>query len=194
MILVALGALVALLMAVLAASSLPGAGPETASAATRGTDCPHGGSTRDEATRRQIRRAVICLINRRRDNRGSDPLQPKATLRNTSQEHAQLMVEEDCFEHRCPGEDGLAKRIRDSGYLRGAENWRYAESLGCAQTPRAMVHLWLQERFDRRNILGRGYEDIGLGVVKGAPRTAARACRPANDFVTFTLLVARRRP
>ena len=48
--------------------------------------------------------------------------------------------------------------------------------------------------FNRRNILGRNWEDIGVGIVHGSPLTTEPvACPDTNETATYTLVFAFRR-
>jgi len=49
------------------------------------------------------------------------------------------MLKKDCFEHRCPGEPPLGKRIKQTGYTKGAKTYFYAESLGYHKSPKRAI-------------------------------------------------------
>jgi uncharacterized protein YkwD len=163
-------------------------GPATASASS----CRHADATHLTATTAQLERATICLINQVRHAHGKPRLDPNAKLADAAARHTKTMLAEDCLAHRCPGEPSLGRRIRRSGYLKGADSWRYAENLGCAGTPRQMVTAWRQSHFNRKNLLNGKYRDVGVGAGRGVPLRTACPKDPSRS--TFTALFASRQP
>ena len=173
------------LAALLAALALLGA---TASA--RAAGCAHAHDTWADATLDQLEGSVVCLVNKKRHSLARKRLDRNGHLDRAAASHTRTMVEEDCFDHQCPGEPSLARRVRMSGYLRGADRWHFGESFGCALTPKGMVNAWLQVRFHRRNLLKREYRDIGVGAGRGAPTE----CSADPAVTTYTVVVAWRKP
>ncbi len=53
-----------------------------------------------------------------------------------------------------------------------------------------MVKVWLHSSFNRRNLLDRGFRDLGAGVGWGAPKRGV----DDTDFATYTIVFALRRP
>jgi uncharacterized protein YkwD len=179
------GLALALVAALVAAAALFPGTP----AAAKG--CAHADSQANQATARQLRRATLCLINQARTARGLSPLALNLHLTDMATRHTKTMLAEHCFRHTCRGEDPLPKRLKKSGYLAGAKKWVYAEDLGFEQTPRQMVARWLHSDFDRRNILGRKYADIGLGLRRGSPK---KHSPHGVRFLTYTADLAARTP
>jgi uncharacterized protein YkwD len=162
-------------------------GPGAASASAA---CPHADAHPHEISLPKLRKTVTCLINRKRKKHDRAALRPNAKLTTAAQGHNDVMLAEDCFQHRCPGEPGLGHRIRRSGYLKGQRAWRFAEDLGYDKTPRQMVKRWLHSRFNRHNMLDAGFQDIGVGVGWGAPQAGV----DDSEFATYTVVFALRRP
>jgi uncharacterized protein YkwD len=152
--------------------------------------CPHARSRPDEATIPQLRRATVCLLNRARAVEGLDRLSRERHLTRIANRHSKLMVSQDCFEHTCPGEASVPKRLKMSGYLNGAKKWAYAEDLGYETTPKQMVARWLSMRYARGNLLSRKYVDVGIGLAAGSPSPSASD----RKFVTYTVDLAWRKP
>lgn len=173
------------LVAALALSLLLGGGASSAQAA-----CPHAGARAHEIPLPKLRKAVTCLVNHERSRRGRRVLKPSAKLQEAAQGHDDVMLAKECFRHDCPGEPGLGHRIRRSGYTKGQRAWRFAEDLGYEETPHKMVKLLLHSRFNRRNLLDRGFREIGVGVGWGAPKRGL----DDRDLATYTLVFALRRP
>jgi uncharacterized protein YkwD len=182
------GAGAALLLAISAFVVLA-ASPEVKSAVA--APCAHSGDTHAQASIGQLRDATVCLINRRRAQRDKRRLDQSARLGDAAERHTRVMLRTDCLDHRCPGEPSLGQRIRKTGYLNGADRWRFAESTGCKGTPRRMVEAWMDVRFHRRNLLDAAYRDLGAGLRERSPDVGG--CKGNPDLTTFTVVVAFRR-
>jgi len=158
-------------------------GPAVAPA---GAACPQAGAHPHEIPLPKLRKAVTCLINHERSRRGRVRLSPSGTLQDAAQGHNDVMLDKDCFRHDCPGEPGLGRRLKRSGYIKPHRTTRFAEDLGYESTPRKMVKLWLHSRFNRHNMLRAGFRDIGVGVGWGAPKRGV----DDRDFATYTVVFA----
>jgi uncharacterized protein YkwD len=158
--------------------------------ASAGGKCAHADATIDEASGKQLRKAIICLVNNDRADRDRHVLDPNSKLLEAANKHNKAMKRENCWKHECPGEPSLGKRIRNTGYLDGARRWRYAESFGCSATPNGMMNAWLGDDFTRENLRNRAFRDIGVGVLKD--QIGASSCDD-GDEVTYTAVLARRK-
>lgn len=167
MLLVLVGALV------LAAYLVPGFGlrssgdgrPPGADAPTHGC---HGARMAPRDDPRGAERATLCLLNAERRIAGRGPLRSDAALRRAALRHSRDMVERDFFDHRNP--DGLEPhdrivragyRLRSGGFSTG-ENIATGES--GADTPAGIVDGWMHSGGHRRNLLRRGFDEIGVGI------------------------------
>jgi uncharacterized protein YkwD len=174
----------ALVLALMAGGAVK---PATAAAA-----CAHSNDTHLTATVSQLENSLTCLINAKRHDRGRQRLDRNGDLDGAAAKHSRRMVKTGCLSHKCPGEKGLGGRVRDSGYLQGAKSWRYAESTGCALTPKGMFDTWMDSSFHRENILKGAYEDVGIGGTKGSP--AGTNCHGDDALTTYTAVFAWRKP
>lgn len=172
-----------------AAVALPGTGIAPSASAQQAKACPAANLPATEVSRKVLRRATICRINRLRGKRGRDPVRRQRQLQRVAQRHTRAMVRTECLKHRCPGEPPLGRRIRRSGYLDGARRWRFTQSTGCAVSARVMVRKWARHEFHRANLLGPRLEHVGIGTV---PRPAVARC--GESAATFTALFAWRVP
>ena len=78
------------------------------------------------------------------------------------------MYEHRCFSHQCPGEASTAERVRRSGYLSGADSYRFGEVIALNRdqaSPREVVRQWKNSPSHRAQILSASYEHIGVGMV-----------------------------
>jgi uncharacterized protein YkwD len=179
-------AVIAGVVGVLMASPATGTA-DAASACKRWGKDPAGGLTTNQA-----RRAVACLVNRKRDQHGLRHLGRDDRLHRSAQRHTRHMRRQRCFSHQCPGEADLSGRLRSAGYLRsGLRRWACGENIawGINSTakPARIVRAWMHSPSHRSVILSSTFRDMGVGFVKATP--AYRHGRGA----TYTLDVGLRR-
>jgi uncharacterized protein YkwD len=139
-----------------------------ASAAAKG--CSKQNAEPGSVSTSKAERSVFCLLNRERTKNGVPKLERHKQLDKPSAKHSKLMVDDNCFEHQCPGEPDLGDRIAD--YL--ADGGRgYGENIawgsGSLGTPRSIVKSWMKSDGHRRNILDPDFEHIGIGIAWGSP-------------------------
>jgi uncharacterized protein YkwD len=151
--------------------------------------CANADALINEATAKQLQKALTCLINDKRRDRGKRALDSNSKLREAAAKHNRVMIRENCFAHRCAGEPRLGKRIRRTGYLKGARSWKYAENVGCAPRPQNMFNRWMRRSFHRRNLLNKDYRDIGAAAVKD--QVPASGC--GKTTVLYTVVFAVRK-
>jgi uncharacterized protein YkwD len=181
-----LGAM-ALAMAAAAVSLSLGFGPGIAPASAA---CPHAKAHPHDVALPKIRKAITCLVNRRREKRDRHLLDRNRRLELAARQHTRTMLAQDCFKHRCNGEPGLHRRVKRSGYTERQRSWRFAEILGYENTPSQMIGRWMHSRFNRRKVLDRDFRDLGVGVGWGSPV----AGRDDGEFATYTIVFGWRRP
>jgi len=153
----------------------------TAFAGTSG--CAHANAEPSEASMRQFRASITCVINAERTSRGKGALSKSPKLQKAAKAHNQLMLQRDCFKHRCGDEPSLTRRLRNVGYIRSGR-WGAGESIGYDSTPNEMVAAWMGSSLHRANILRSAFRNIGVGVGRGSPHP------PADDsaFLTYTVI------
>jgi uncharacterized protein YkwD len=143
-------------------------------------NCPPGGTDRA---------AVVCELNAARAAAGRARLHVRPSLERAATAHAADMVERRYFAHESPGGDNPADRARRSGYLRRADEWRIGEILiwtrGAPLTAEAAVDAWLISPSHRRIMLQPPYEDVGVGIVAGAPAGRPEAQPATTIAVSF---------
>jgi uncharacterized protein YkwD len=104
----------------------------------------------------------VRLVNIERVKEGAAPLSINKELNKSARFHANFMAQNDCFEHLCPNEPNLGKRVRNAGY-----DWRtVAENIAAGQKDAAeVVAGWMNSPGHRTNILNPAYKHIGIGYV-----------------------------
>lgn len=145
------------------------------SAVARGHAVCAGARTRvADATSVQIRRAVLCLINRQRTARGLPALRDSWRLDRSAQGWTDVMVRRNQFSHGA----NFSIRITRTGFRWSAAGENIAAGF---RTPASVVRGWMGSPGHCRNILAPDYADVGTGVVN----RGIRGCGPAtwtNDF------------
>ena len=129
----------------------------------------------EKLSNRQARDAVLCLINKERQQRGIPALDRNKKLQKAAQRHSERMDGTGCFSHQCSGESGLDGRLGSVGYLGGGlQRWAYGENIawGLQQhgTPSAVVDAWMGSSGHRANILSGTFQDVGVGFSAGTPQ------------------------
>lgn len=162
-----------------------------ASAADRG--CTRASVPAAAATLAQPDRSVLCLVNRERRARGLAALRASRTLARAARSHSRDMVARDYFSHVSRGGTGIRQRLVGSGYLRnGRQVATVGETItwappGPAAAPAPLVRSFMNSSGHRAVLLSRGYREIGIGLVQGAP-----VARPGAGSVTLTITFGRR--
>lgn len=122
-----------------------------------GSSCAHARTPIAAAPLATLQRAVMCLINRQRTERGLPRLQANKRLDNSAQSWTNYMVSHDVFTHG----SNFAARITASGF-----DWSTAgENIATGfDTPAAVVGGWMASQGHCRNILTPTYSAVGTGV------------------------------
>lgn len=174
----------ALILAVVA-SALTAPAPAAASS----TACPGASVQAAKGELDRVRSAVVCLVNRERRARGLNSLRQSSRLRRAARRHSADMVRRRYFSHLSPEGRDHVDRARRARYVVAKSSWRLAENLAWMPSGNAtaadLVKAWMASPTHRDNILRRGMDHAGVGLVLGTP-SGARG-------VTGTLVFGRRR-
>jgi uncharacterized protein YkwD len=109
------------------------------------------------SSRRALQRAVVCLINQQRHERGLPRLRANSRLNRSAQGWTNRMVSRRNFSH---GTD-FSARISAVGF-----NWsNVGENIATGyKTPSAVVRAWMRSPGHCQNILSPIYREVGTGV------------------------------
>lgn len=159
--------LAALVVAALAVALLLPAGASAGA-------CQYAHSKPASTSVENLEKATRCLINKRRARRDMRRLDGSDKLDESSFRHSRDMDESNYFSHTSRNGDSLQTRVRRTGYLRGSNDWTLGENIAWQQggkaTPSRIVDGWMNSSGHRSLILKRSLRDVGVGVVRGAPR------------------------
>ncbi len=149
------------------------------------TACQSAHSGPDEASRRQLVHATLCLLNETRRSHGLPRLRLNKKLSRAARVHARDMVSARYFAHDSRNGSSFVDRIRRTGYMRSARRWLVGENLawgsGSRAEPGQIMQAWMNSPGHRKNILTRSFREIGIGVAKGAPTSVSS---PAATYAT----------
>ena len=149
----------------------------TGGEAIAGNKCAKSNASPGEATSEQLGEAVLCIIGKERRKADAKQVDEVGSLTRVAEKHTEVMVDQNCLDHRCKGEKSLNDRIVNSGYPIPGGRYGFGEVTGCSLTPQAMVDAWMDKRFHRKVILGKAYRDVGIGSAKASlnlPRCEGR--------------------
>lgn len=157
------------LIAVLCCVALLGGAGDAAAA-----DCPGGDLPPLAQNVAQMTSATLCLLNQQRAANGLRALTEQSQLDAASLGHSQDMVRRQYFAHDTLGGGDFVDRLIAAGYaLTENDGWALGENLAWGSnelsTPANIVDALMHSPGHRANILDRGYSEIGIGIVIGAP-------------------------
>jgi uncharacterized protein YkwD len=129
----------------------------TAVAAAHSRGCAGAHTPIARATRADLQRTVVCLVNVERNARGLPGLRENSRLNRSAQGWTNVMVAHRYFSH---GAD-FASRITAVGF-----NWsNVGENIATGyRTPAAVVRGWMASTGHCQNILNPVYRYVGTGV------------------------------
>jgi uncharacterized protein YkwD len=111
-------------------------------------------------------KAMLCLVNQARRQRGLAPFAAPTSLARAAGRKSGDILRCDEFSHEACGRE-FTYWIERFGYRFCSAGENIAYGGGSYATPRSIFSLWMHSSGHRRNILG-AYEDIGIGLQVGA--------------------------
>ena len=113
---------------------------------------------------------ILRLTNVERASAGLSTVTACNTLTLAARGHSARMLDGQFFSHTDPASNKKAvDRIRDTGYLDGANGWSVGENIAMGQsTAAATMTSWMNSPGHRANILNAAFTHLGVGVVVGA--------------------------
>jgi uncharacterized protein YkwD len=126
-------------------------------AAAKARGCAAAHTTIRHASRADLQRAVVCLVNQQRRSRGLPGLRESARLNRSAQGWTNVMVTHRDFSH---GAD-FAARISAVGF-----DWsNVGENIATGYSrPVTVVKAWMASKGHCQNILNPQYRYVGTGV------------------------------
>lgn len=127
----------------------------------------------------ELRAEALSLVNTARKQHGLNPLQSTEILNSAAQAHAEDMLRRNYYSHTSPEGETISDRYRDRGgsrWKKVAEN--IARCTGCPAVPSAsrvadLQEGWMNSPGHRQNILAKGLESFGFGIIGESGRQFA---------------------
>ena len=117
----------------------------------------------DPAFDRAAESVMLDLVNRERVERGLEPLQPDATLREIARRHSRDMLQRGYFAHLGPeGETPVDRMLAGRARFRAA-----GENLALAPTVELAHNGLMNSPGHRANILSGSFGRVGIGIADG---------------------------
>ena len=125
----------------------------------------------DKRTRLQSMRAVLCMVNSVRSERGLRRLRVSRHLSAAARFHSRDMVGRKYFGHHGPAGDDLAMRLRRAGYFLMHPGSSASEALawGTDASAQILVGALMDSPVHRSMLLNPRARRVGLGLMLGAP-------------------------
>jgi uncharacterized protein YkwD len=155
------------------AAPIPGVTPSPPPARKKTAGCRDANAYARRVPVARLSAATLCLLNAERRRHHIGTLRRRADLGRAATAHARDMVKRRYFAHTAPDGADVAERVLHSGHLGRFGHWRLGENLGwgwgSGASPRLIVRAWMRSPAHRRNILSRGFHDVGVALVLGSP-------------------------
>ena len=107
-------------------------------------------------------RELFASVNQARREQGLAPLRWDERLAAAARRHAEVMAERGSAQHGFEGEPSLSSRVKQAG---AHFSW-LSENVTQGPTPRFIHSQFMTSPPHRANILDRGMDSIGVGVVE----------------------------
>jgi uncharacterized protein YkwD len=105
---------------------------------------------------------VLQLHNRAREQRKLKPLCVHPKLQKAARAHSAAMIKKDRFYHGPVG-----ARLKRHGYKWKTYGENIAGGSGRLGTSESVFKRWMKSRTHKRNILERGFREVGIGAATG---------------------------
>jgi uncharacterized protein YkwD len=113
-------------------------------------------------------RVLLRLLNEARAKENLPLLQPDPVLCRAARAHAARMARQGKLSHFLDGKSPKS-RLLAVGYEAGAVGENLAFSAGEDDLPLGEVHAgWMRSGAERANILGKEFQEVGVGLARGA--------------------------
>jgi len=111
-----------------------------------------------------VRKEMLARVNTIRKKAGLNSLRLNSDLETAAQRHAEDMLARGYFAHESPSGTTVRERSRKAGYEWSA----IGENIAFGQTSvDEVVETWMGSPGHRKNILGRHFNELGIGLALG---------------------------
>jgi uncharacterized protein YkwD len=150
------------MVAVLAASAIQ---PKVAEAANTVTV---KGCTGTNVTLKTTEKRMLDLHNKMRASKGLPRLCVHPALQKAARAHSADMIDRDYFSHNTKGSGKtFSTRIKEAGYRYRTAGENIVGGSGSYGTPDQLFKSWMGSPGHKKNILNKGYREVGIGAATG---------------------------
>jgi uncharacterized protein YkwD len=115
-------------------------------------------------TRKQVRKAIICLVNIQRSAAGVRRVRSNLRLQKAAAAHASDMRKRAYFAHEGPGGPDLVTRLERAHFWPATAGENLAAGTGSLATARSIVIAWMNSAGHKANMLDGRFKYIGIGI------------------------------
>lgn len=173
--------LTAIVLATAAALGLAATQPQTAEAADTVTVA---GCTGTQVVLDANEKAMLDLHNKQRATKKLKALCVHPALQKAAEAHSQDMIDKDYFAHDSQDGTKFSQRIKREGYNYRAAGENIAWGSGSLGSPDNIFKNWMNSTGHKRNIMNKGYREVGIGAVNGTYKNFSNATMWTADFGT----------
>lgn len=175
---------VSVLFAVVAAVGVSVAEPDHAQAASGGYVKKCGGG---KILLKGKEKETFALHNQVRKERNLKPFCVHPKLQKAARAHSKDMIRRDYFSHDTKGGGSFDKRLKRFGYTpKGYKFYMVGENIaygsGSYGEPKSIMRAWMNSEAHRRNILKKGFREIGIGTYTGTYKGTKGVTMYTADF------------
>jgi uncharacterized protein YkwD len=136
---------------------------------------------------RPAEKQTLALHNRVRIRNDRPRLCIQQQLLRAARKHSADMMVNNYFSHRSRNGSTLSQRVKREGYTsRGMSVYRIGENIGWGSgslgSPRKIHRAWMRSDGHRKNIMNRGFRQVGIGVIRGKYKSHDNARMYTVDF------------
>lgn len=141
------------------------------------------GCTGTSITLEAREKRILVLHNKMRAGSGLPRLCVHPALQKAAEAHSRDMIELDYFSHETRSTGAtFAQRINREGYRYHTAGENIAWGSGSYSTPGRIFEGWMNSSGHRKNILTRGYHEVGIGAATSKYRNYGNATMWTADF------------
>lgn len=136
---------------------------------------------------RPAEKRTLALHNKVRLRNDRPRLCIQQQLLRAARKHSADMIVNDYFSHRSRNGATFDRRIKREGYTpRGMSVYRVGENIGWGSgsrgSPRSIHESWMHSDGHRKNVMSRGFRQVGIGVIRGRYKSHYSARMYTVDF------------
>ncbi len=131
--------------------------------------CAHSSDLPDPDRGKELRAAILCLLNEEREAAGLPPLARDPVLERAATDHARDMGRRSFYAHENPSGLSPDQRMREAGFDGQTSGENIHWGVGSNATPARIMRDWMESPGHRENILRPSFTRVGIGFASEPP-------------------------